>query len=501
MKKFFSLFMGLAMAMGAMATTKETISIEANTLAFSIEAIYGLQYGAVGGYSDEWAVQGILTPKEGNNYYTTYSTANEDIMLSVYHASNLKKEIELTVSSAELKSTDKGDQFIAVGTDTIGNTYNINLTLFAPDQPKDTVDIAFGEVTYMKRFGQDYYFTARNGKYYAKLDIYTDELEGSYTKNDFYMDYTGLLVIENGDTSSVGRIYNVEAQIILTGDVYQISAQLFATDSIYYRMTMTYQKPAYADTVKIAFTEPVSIDYYGAEWYFAALNDQYIFQMDYFSETVTGEFYDKNSDFNAQYTGLFAINGTDTSYVRYNDLTAVITEDESKYYVEAKYYGMNNTLYLISVFGNKPAAEDTVQVTVTDAEMTDYSAYGMFQVRATSTDPAVTLVITLNSYSLEGSFTYDDIALNYSGIISGGKQYQIVDGAVTSTLTADALTLQGWLLGKNNVLYQFTISVPQSQEGIENIELSEKVQKVVIDGALYIIRNNKLFNVQGVQVR
>ena len=36
---------------------------------------------------------------------------------------------------------------------------------------------------------------------------------------------------------------------------------------------------------------------------------------------------------------------------------------------------------------------------------------------------------------------------------------------------------------------------------VENVVLTEKAQKVVIDGTMYIIRNNKLFNVQGTQVR
>ena len=38
-------------------------------------------------------------------------------------------------------------------------------------------------------------------------------------------------------------------------------------------------------------------------------------------------------------------------------------------------------------------------------------------------------------------------------------------------------------------------------EGIENVVLTEKAQKVVIDGVLYIVRDNKMFNVQGAQVR
>jgi hypothetical protein len=38
-------------------------------------------------------------------------------------------------------------------------------------------------------------------------------------------------------------------------------------------------------------------------------------------------------------------------------------------------------------------------------------------------------------------------------------------------------------------------------EGIENIVLTEKAQKVVVDGAIYIVRDGKMFNLQGAQVR
>ena len=38
-------------------------------------------------------------------------------------------------------------------------------------------------------------------------------------------------------------------------------------------------------------------------------------------------------------------------------------------------------------------------------------------------------------------------------------------------------------------------------EGIENIKLTEKAQKVVVDGVIYIVRDGKMFNLQGAQVR
>lgn len=45
--------------------------------------------------------------------------------------------------------------------------------------------------------------------------------------------------------------------------------------------------------------------------------------------------------------------------------------------------------------------------------------------------------------------------------------------------------------------YRWTVK----EQGIENITLTEKAQKVVVDGVLYIVRDNKMFNVQGTQVR
>ena len=38
-------------------------------------------------------------------------------------------------------------------------------------------------------------------------------------------------------------------------------------------------------------------------------------------------------------------------------------------------------------------------------------------------------------------------------------------------------------------------------QGIENIELTKEAQKVVVDGVIYIVRDGKMFNVQGAQVR
>jgi len=55
--------------------------------------------------------------------------------------------------------------------------------------------------------------------------------------------------------------------------------------------------------------------------------------------------------------------------------------------------------------------------------------------------------------------------------------------------------------GKTTYQMDYGKVIEVQGQGIENVVLTEKAQKVVVDGAIYIIRDNKLFNLQGAQVR
>ncbi len=71
----------------------------------------------------------------------------------------------------------------------------------------------------------------------------------------------------------------------------------------------------------------------------------------------------------------------------------------------------------------------------------------------------------------------------------------LIVGNVTHTQNQDA----------SKDYYEFAsgaqLTLLQKAQGIENIQLTEKAQKVVVDGVMYIIRDNKLFTIQGTEVR
>ena len=86
------------------------------------------------------------------------------------------------------------------------------------------------------------------------------------------------------------------------------------------------------------------------------------------------------------------------------------------------------------------------------------------------------------SYELESGTVV--IALNEQG-----TAYTLTYDLTFSDASVGAGTINGLCL------------VSGGEEGIEDIVLTEKAQKVVVDGAVYVIRDNKMYNVTGTRVR
>lgn len=542
MKKFTTLFVGLVIALSAVAAPQagfraktapdltklqqfvkktvrkapaqangEVISITANNLIIDDsynELMFewlGYGYVSIDASNAEWAVEGSLYPTT-QNYFTTYSSAADDISLTVYDAED--NEIELNVASAELKKLENGKQFVATATDDSGNTYNISLSFIVPDEPKDTVVLNFGPATEAEFYAStgDWYFWAENSDYIATLDIYTTDLEGSYTLEDLYTYYCGLYKINGTDTVSVGGFYDANVNIILNAGVYTISADLFMTDSVLYRISMTYVKPVATDTINHSFTEPVSLDDFGGDWYFYAMDNQYLLAMDYYSETPVGEF--GLADLYTDYVGMYTIDGTDTTKVAYEDIKIVVTEDETKYNISVTYLGSDLHCYIFTAFSNKATADTTVQVNLENASYTDASEYSWYYgfshyVLAAPADSSIVFVLAVKDEEFVGSFTEANLYMGYSGVMIGDDQYSIASAEFTVVAGENgSYILTGWLLAKNNVKYEFVIkTAEEGEQAIENTNAAARATKRLVNGQLIIEKNGVQFNVLGAFVK
>lgn len=536
MKKFYTLFMGLMIVLSAVAAPQfslrsktvkkaadvqrvekkvakapaqangKVVNIEANNLMVD-DSYADLGIVTVTGGTAVWDVEAWLyLDDDAVTYYGEYDDEGMSLYLTDLTNDDPEAYIMPSISSAKLEKTADGDRFTAVAVDEDGVTYNVTLTFIVPDEPKDTIALEFGAATFLKFYAEtgDYYITAERADYALCLDFYSDELAGIYTNEDFDTYYTTLYSIKGKDTVAIGGFYDASAIIAEANGVYDIKAELFMTDSILYQVHLTYTKPVAADTIYHKFAEPVNIDKFDGDFYFRAVDAEYVLMMDYNSKTITGKF--TLADMYEEYCALFAINGKDTTHIEYEDLGLVVKEDSTGYDIQATYFGKDSHYYVFALRSNFTVAEDTVQITLDNADYQSMGAAGMYYgfnhyVLAAPADSSIVVAMAVKGTNFAGSFTDEDLNPNYSGVQIGKDFYQIASAEFTvSAAESGSYKLEGWMLAKNNVLYEFTITT-KTAKGIEDVVLSEQAQKVIVDGVVYIIRDNKMYNLQGVQVR
>lgn len=214
-----------------------------------------MEFGFVSVYGSDgadWEVLADLYTTD-ENYLIEYTGEDAEISL-VYQE---KDTIELAVSEAEMKNTEKGLVFTAIGADESSKVYSIHMTLVVPEHANDTVAIKFDKAAEVSYYGEtgDYYIFAANDKYVATFDFYTDKRfgVGEYGAADFDKSYTNLYKINGTDTVSLGGYYTASLKIAEAKDGrYDMAAEFFAKgDTVLYQISMFYQKPVAKDTIDV----------------------------------------------------------------------------------------------------------------------------------------------------------------------------------------------------------------------------------------------------------
>ena len=303
--------------------------------------------------------------------------------------------------------------------------------------------------------------------YAVALDIYTEELTGAFTMDNFNTSYTGLWAINDGDTVSVGGLFDANAVIIEENGVYDIKAELFLTDSILYQIHMTYVKPVALDTIYHTFVEPVEINAFadGDFYFYTKGDDDYILTMDWYSNVIAGEF--KLADLYTDYCGLRAIVDGDTTRIAFDDIALKIEENETNFAITVTYLGSDGHCYILSATSNKAVADRTEQVSLENAHYeslgADASYYGFSHyVLAAPADSSLVIALAVVPENFVGSFTEADLFAAYCGVESEEGYFQIAEAEFTvSAGENNSFTLEGWLLANNNVKYEFVIKTAE----------------------------------------
>ena len=124
------------------------------------------------------------------------------------------------------------------------------------------------------------------------------------------------------------------------------------------------------------------------------------------------------------------------------------------------------------------------------------------------------VVISIAAYTEEvaGHYKGSDLSASYSyvGKVAGADTtwYALADADFELAVAGANVTIDGSFVGVNEDneedIIAFTLNLAgiiDGEQGIENIELTKEAKKVEMDGKVFIIRDEKLFDLRGAQVR
>lgn len=233
-------------------------------------------------------------------------------------------------------------------------------------------------------------------------------------------------------------------------------------------------------------------------WQITASNEDYYVSLSNISTTEVPGVYtmeDLDADYSVVYVGetkISLVSGSVTIAVAENGTITAVGE----------FVGSDGNTYKLNFTYVEPKAENTVNVSIANAELADYlETLSMFGVAGTDVN-GVFVQLYLGSTTIAGEYTEEDLNPRYSGIMIGEETIPIYTAAIKIVANADgSYTLTADILCYNNTLYKVTMTIPVQGEGIDEVNAAKKATKSLINGQLVIEKNGVRYNAQGAVIR
>ena len=287
------------------------------------------------------------------------------------------------------------------------------------------------------------------------------QVEGVYEATAFDVDYTFYATATDTVQFTAGSIKVSK----LAADEYTFVGNLDGNNGKTYYINLHYTAPQAKKTVEIncvnAMLDDETYALYGLFGLTGANEDQsagmslLIAQK---SAELAGTYTEEDIWTNYSYV-------YDNGYQNIYTATIVIAEAYDHYDVTAEILCYNNTLYKLTL---KPEREVVVPPTGEEVELgeleavfiddyRDFDGSYMLYLQDNPESPTMQLVLNLFDEDFAGTFTVEDIDLNYSNYVTTEKKQGLQDIAVTAELSADSLcsTYAGYVIANDGIQYNF----------------------------------------------
>ena len=485
----------------------------------------------------------------------TYTEANAVVNITS-NATNVQVASLLTTVTMEQTTANQTTQWLITGQARCSDNtiYILHLTWQVPPvQQTKTIRFATtAQASYYHQQNHDLLFMNDNDDYSLSLNIHGVPMGGAFSLDDMELYYTSLT--RKQDKQAV-ELAQVDGHLYQSGDTTWMDAQIIGFDSIRYDVSMWYCVPVPTDTITLHVTDVPFTNHL----------DEGYFQLIGYTEDATtmisftpathnvegvfvndgrfGRFGDGQYDFFNDYTYIAEWNEDSQEYVIHTvekgelsvqmaadgsiAATACVVCDNAKCYritmisqFERKHLEYDAEWDAVSVVYT---AEDPLQITDRTAEdnlivlqinAQDDSDMLVLYIFADHADSDI--VIPEGVYPINASCQRNTVLAStganedntvspslYTTMQAGYFEtlYFLVDGTVQVAKTDDKklyLTVDA----VNSYDLPVRIIYDGSTTGVENVPSATSVsQKQLIHGQLYIVRDGKMYNIMGAQVK
>ena len=416
-----------------------------------------------------------IVPEE--NFAGTYTTEDLDLSysyLTITDEEGYASYVDFVEATLTVTASAEGKFLTANVLCENGTRFLVTAAELPLPEAKDTVEVKYANATLVDGTvsSSTFQFWGDENGIYTSLLMYSNHVEGEYTKEDMYVDYANFILFVEGKDSTFVEFLALDLVITKENRTYFADAYALGTDTIMYHITMSYTKPAPTDTIDIVATNLYidEFEFWGMTFCSVeASNAEYQVAFELSQPLTAGEY--TTSDFDASYCGILRL--SDETEIAMTEITATVTGEGKGRAIKAAVVGDDNILYNMDLSYVIPEATDTVNVVFDELAVAEYYASsGDYYIYNANENYIVTLDIFAEKGELVGEFAGEDIDLYYTqlGVIANGDTtvVTIADAKVVVSAAEEGIALiEAELLGMDAVLYKVSTKADVAEKGLQ----------------------------------
>ena len=335
--------------------------------------------------------------------------------------------------------------------------------------------------------------------YEIKLDYVSDTQAGTFTEDDCFMDYTGMYIYDEEGNRSI--VTFTEVDIVVTDDENGLTlhAELLGTDNVFYVVdAFIAPLPEPKATVELAYANATLEDGTRSSGTFQFWGDENGVYTSILlaSDQVEGE-YNRFDMYVAYANYIMFVDGTDTAYVDFLDLNAVVTKEDKTYKLVADALGNDTIMYHITMSYTKPDPTDTIDIVATNMVVDEFDFFGQLWCTVSASNDEYTVSLDMANGLPMGELTSEDFNVEYSSVYRIADAEEIVFEEIISATVSEVEgkpAVKAQVVGVDNIVYNLDLSyvIPEATDTV-NVVFEEvaEAQYYAEYGDYYIYNENE----------